>query len=65
MLKRAFAQPRQVWRRYMNEVAKLELIDTTRVGGVDVTRQRKLVKNSDSILFESQDRVCSGLPQAG
>ncbi|CAJ1415305.1 unnamed protein product [Effrenium voratum] len=50
-----FAITNQVWRRYMNEVAKLELIDTTRVGGVDVTRQRKLVKNSDSILFESQD----------
>lgn len=45
----------QVWRRYINEVAKMELVDTTRVGGVDVTRQRKLIKHGDSILFEFKD----------
>ena len=32
----------------------MELIDTTRVGGVDVTRQKKLIKNADSIIFEPQ-----------
>ena len=45
----------QVWRRYINEVARMELVDTTRVGGVDVTRQRKLIKNGDSIIFEPKD----------
>jgi hypothetical protein len=33
----------------------MELVDTTRVGGVDVTRQRKLIKNGDSIIFEPKD----------
>ncbi|CAE7267116.1 unnamed protein product [Symbiodinium natans] len=50
-----FAITCQVWRRYINEVARMELIDTTRVGGVDVTRQKKLIKNADSIIFEPQD----------
>eukprot|EP00434_Breviolum_minutum_P036800 symbB.v1.2.032620.t1/scaffold3938.1/size47912/2 len=50
-----FAITSQVWRRYINEVAKMELVDTTRVGGVDVTRQRKLIKHGDSILFEFKD----------
>ena len=46
----------EVWRRYINEVAKMELVDTSRVGGVDVTRQRKLIKNGDSVIFAPQDR---------
>eukprot|EP00439_Symbiodinium_sp_Y106_P082248 s53_g21.t1 len=50
-----FAITCQVWRRYINEVARMELVDTTRVGGVDVTRQRKLIKKADSIIFEPQD----------
>ncbi|CAL1171886.1 unnamed protein product [Cladocopium goreaui] len=50
-----FAITSQVWRRYINEVARMELVDTTRVGGVDVTRQRKLIKNGDSIIFEPKD----------
>lgn len=43
-----------MWRRYINEVAKMELVDTSRVGGVDPTRHRKL-KNGDTVIFEAKD----------
>eukprot|EP00931_Biecheleriopsis_adriatica_P056393 TRINITY_DN33417_c0_g1_i2.p1 TRINITY_DN33417_c0_g1~~TRINITY_DN33417_c0_g1_i2.p1 ORF type:complete len:3028 (-),score=718.43 TRINITY_DN33417_c0_g1_i2:3957-13040(-) len=49
-----FAITGQVWRRYFQEVAVHELLDTTRVGGVDATKKRRRPKEGEEsvIIFD-------------